>query len=36
VIDLDRRMRSLGGLWAQRFDLPAGRVAEAFQVVTID
>ena len=36
MTDLDRRMRSLGALWANRFDLPAGHVAEAFQVVMID
>ena len=36
MTDLDRRIRSLGALWARRFDLPAGHVAEAFQVVTID
>ncbi len=36
MIDLDRRIRSLGALWARRFDLPAGRIGEGFQVVTID
>ena len=35
MIDLDRRMRSLGTMWARRFGLPSGRVGEAFQVVSI-
>lgn len=35
MTDLDRRMRSLAGMWARRFGLPAGRLAEAFQVVSI-
>ena len=33
--DLDQRMRSMGGMWAQRFGLPAGRIAEVFQIVSI-
>ena len=36
MTDLDQRMRSLGGMWARRFGLTAGRFAEAFQVVSID
>jgi LmbE family N-acetylglucosaminyl deacetylase len=35
MTDLEQRIRSLGGAWALRFGLPAGRVAEAFQVVSI-
>ena len=35
MADLDQRMRSLGGMWARQFGLPAGRVGEAFQVVTV-
>jgi LmbE family N-acetylglucosaminyl deacetylase len=34
--DLDQRIRSLGGTWAHRFGLTAGRIAEAFQIVSID
>ena len=34
--DLDQRIRSLGGMWAHRFGLTAGRLAEAFQIVSID
>lgn len=33
--DLEQRMRSLGGMWARRFGLPDGHVAEAFQTVAI-
>jgi LmbE family N-acetylglucosaminyl deacetylase len=33
--DLEELLRGVGGTVARRFDLPAGRVAEAFQVVTI-
>ena len=36
MTDLDERIRSLGGTWARRFGLTAGRIAEAFQVVSID
>jgi len=36
MTDLDQRIRSLGGAWAHRFGLTAGRFAEAFQIVTID
>jgi LmbE family N-acetylglucosaminyl deacetylase len=36
MTDLDQRIRSLGGAWAQRFGLTAGRIAEAFQIVSID
>ena len=36
MTDLDQRMRSLGGMWARRFGLTAGRFAEAFQTVFID
>ena len=36
MTDLDQRMRSLGGVWAHRFGLTAGRFAEAFQIVSID
>ncbi len=35
MTDLDRRMRSLGAQWAQRSGLPAGRVAEMFQIVSV-
>jgi LmbE family N-acetylglucosaminyl deacetylase len=34
--DLEQRIRSLGGAWAHRFGLTAGRFAEAFQIVVID
>ena len=36
MTDLDQRIRSLGGVWAHRFGLTAGRLAEAFQIVLID
>ena len=36
MTDLDERIRSLGGTWARRFGLTAGRCAEAFQIVLID
>jgi len=36
MTDLDERIRSLGGTWAHRFGLTAGRYAEAFQIVVID
>ncbi|HEX8519169.1 MAG TPA: PIG-L deacetylase family protein, partial [Pseudonocardia sp.] len=36
MADLDHRMRSWAALTAGRFGLPAGRLAEVFQVVTID
>jgi LmbE family N-acetylglucosaminyl deacetylase len=36
MTDLDERIRSLGGTWAHRFGLTAGRFAEAFQIVVID
>ena len=36
MTDLDQRIRSLGGVWAHRFGLTAGRLAEAFQIVSID
>ena len=36
MTDLDQRLRSLGGVWAHRFGLTAGRYAEAFQIVVID
>ena len=36
MTDLDERIRSLGGTWARRFGLTAGRYAEAFQIVVID
>ena len=36
MTDLDQRIRSLGGAWAHRFGLTAGRFAEVFQIVTID
>ena len=36
MTDLDQRIRSLGGMWAHRFGLTAGRLAEAFQIVSID
>ena len=36
MTDLDQRMRSVGGMWARRFGLTAGRFAEAFQIVSID
>ena len=36
MADLDQRIRSLGGTWAHRFGLTAGRFAEAFQIVVID
>jgi LmbE family N-acetylglucosaminyl deacetylase len=35
MTDLDERIRSLGGTWARRFGLTAGRIREAFQVVSI-
>ena len=35
MTDLEQRIRSLGGMWAQRFGLPAGHVGEAFQTVAI-
>ena len=35
MTDLDERMRSLGGAQARRFGLTAGRIGEAFQVVSI-
>jgi LmbE family N-acetylglucosaminyl deacetylase len=35
MTDLDGRMRSLGGMWAQRFGLAAGRIGEAFQIVSV-
>jgi len=35
LADLDERIRSLGGTWARRFGLAAGRIGEAFQVVSI-
>jgi LmbE family N-acetylglucosaminyl deacetylase len=35
MADLEQRIRGLGGVWARRFDLPEGRVAEAFQVVPV-
>ena len=35
MADLDQRIRSLGGMWARQFGLPAGRVGEAFQIVSI-
>jgi LmbE family N-acetylglucosaminyl deacetylase len=35
VPDLDQRIRSLGGMWARRFGLAAGRIGEAFQIVSI-
>jgi LmbE family N-acetylglucosaminyl deacetylase len=34
--DLEQRIRSLGGTWAHRFGLTAGRIGEAFQIVSID
>jgi LmbE family N-acetylglucosaminyl deacetylase len=33
--DLEELLRGVGGTVARRFDLPSGRVAEAFQIVTI-
>ena len=35
MTDLDQRIRSLAGMWAQQFGLPAGRLGEAFQIVSI-
>ena len=35
MTDLDQRMRSLAGMWAQQFGLSAGRLGEAFQIVSI-
>lgn len=35
IDDLPGRLREWGGGWARRFGLPAGRVAEAFQVASI-
>jgi LmbE family N-acetylglucosaminyl deacetylase len=35
MTDLDERIRSLGGTWARRFGLTAGRMGEAFQIVSI-
>jgi LmbE family N-acetylglucosaminyl deacetylase len=35
MTDLDERIRSLGGTWARRFGLAAGRIGEAFQIVSI-
>jgi LmbE family N-acetylglucosaminyl deacetylase len=35
MTDLEERIRSLGGTWARRFGLAAGRIGEAFQVVSI-
>jgi LmbE family N-acetylglucosaminyl deacetylase len=36
MTDLEQRIRSLGGAWAHRFGLTAGRSAEVFQIVSID
>ena len=35
MTDLEQRIRGLGAAWAVRFGLPAGRLGEAFQVVSI-
>ena len=35
MADLDQRIRSLGGMSAQRFGLAAGRLGEMFQIVSI-
>jgi LmbE family N-acetylglucosaminyl deacetylase len=35
MTDLDRRIRSLGGMWAREFGLAPDRIGEAFQVVAI-
>jgi len=35
MADLERRIRSMGALWTRRFGLPADRIGEALQVVTI-
>ena len=35
MTDLDERIRSLGGVQARRFGLAAGRIGEAFQIVSI-
>ena len=35
MTDLEQRIRSLAGMSARRFGLPAGRLGEAFQIVSI-